>query len=464
MTATCEFSRYDDPVRVSAGEYVFLNPVGGGVALFTTSRLANAGANIGLTLYFYDSLFSKSEGAYPCFGDVISYAKNQFSGNEALLIKNFVLLGDPALKLLYPRYNVVTTSINGIPTSASADTIRAMSLANIQGIITDDFGNRLDNYNGVVDIKIFDKQRNLLTLGNDNDSYVRSYKVQKNIIYQGKVSVENGTFNAEFIVPRDIDYSYGFGKISYYAYTTEGFPDANGYYDQIIIGGSGIAGNDNIGPEIQLFMDDINFENGSITGENPLFIAKLTDESGINTLGNGIGHDIVATLDSNASSAIVLNNSYESDIDSYRSGTINYRYTGLSEGRHSIHLKAWDVFNNSSEATIEFEVVDMKLSIKKITTYPNPFTSEVYAQVETNAYNTSLRLTMEVFDMNGALVRRDNSKLIVTDVFNAGTYTWDGKNNSGATVKPGIYLLSFRLSDGNTETAKASRLVKVRDQ
>jgi hypothetical protein len=316
----------------------------------------------------------------------------------------------------------------------------------------------------VVDIKIFDKERNLLTLGNDNDSYVRSYKVQKNIIYQGKASVENGTFNAEFIVPRDIDYSYGFGKISYYAYTAEGFPDANGYYDQIIIGGSGIAGNDNIGPEIQLFMDDINFENGSITGENPLFIAKLTDESGINTLGNGIGHDIVATLDSNASSAIVLNNSYESDIDSYRSGTINYRYTGLSEGRHSIHLKAWDVFNNSSEATIEFEVVDMKLSIKKITTYPNPFTSEVYAQVETNAYNTSLLLTMEVFDLNGALVRRDDSQLIVTDVFNAGTYTWDGKNNSGATVKPGIYLLSFRLSDGNTETAKASRLVKVRDQ
>ncbi|MFA5972620.1 MAG: type IX secretion system sortase PorU [Lentimicrobiaceae bacterium] len=463
MTATCEFSRYDDPMRESAGELVFLNPVGGGIALFTTTRLANSGTNIGLTLYFYDTLFSKHNGEYPRFGEVIAYAKNKMGGNEAALVRNFCLLGDPALRMAYPKNNVITTSINGFDPSLQVDTISAMKPVEIKGIVADANGVKLSGFNGTLDVKVFDKARTLLTLGPESEpsDYPDTYTVQDNYIYQGRASVTNGDFKVSFIVPRDIDYSYGSGKISYYAH--DGVTDANGFSKQFIIGGSGNENTDNEGPQISLFMNEPYFKDGGNTGDSPLLIAQLSDKSGINTISNAIGHDIVATIDGDNSSPIVLNSYYSADLDSYQSGVVNYKFAQLAEGLHTLKLKAWDVFNNSSEATITFKVTkNIQISITSMNVYPNPFRDGVNVEFETNLFDTPVDAYLEVFNINGSLISSTSSQKLLSQGYKAGILFWDGRSASGNAVSPGVYLISVRAGNGKSDTVKAARLVKVK--
>ena len=461
MTATCEFSRYDDPLRVSAGEQVFLNPVGGGIALFTTTRLANSQTNKDLTIYFYDTLFAKYNGEYPRFGDVIAYAKNMMGNGEASLIRNFVLLGDPALKLAYPKYNVITTKINGHDISNYLDTISAMKPVEINGIIADGSENKLTWFTGVIDVKVFDKPRTLLTLGGIINDFPAPYKLQDNYIYQGRATVTNGDFTIKFIAPKDIDYSFGLGKISYYAHS--GSTDANGYSQQFVIGGSGNESSDNAGPQITLFMDSQNFIDGGITGSTPTLLARLSDQSGINTISNAIGHDIVASIDGDNSTAIVLNSYYSSDLDSYSSGQVAYKFSQLTEGLHTLTLKAWDVFNNSSETTIRFNVdKNLQISITSMNVYPNPFRNEVKVDFETNLFDTQINAYLEIFNINGSLVASTESKVILSLGNRASQITWNGHNASGSVIPPGVYLISVRAGDGKSETVKASRLIKVK--
>ena len=75
ITATCEFSRYDDPEFVSAGEYVFLNEKGAGIALLTTTRLAYAHANIVVNQRIYPTLLEREDGERPRLGDLVRMSK-----------------------------------------------------------------------------------------------------------------------------------------------------------------------------------------------------------------------------------------------------------------------------------------------------------------------------------------------------------------------------------------------------
>jgi len=460
MTATCEFSRYDAP-EVSAGERVFLNPLGGGIALFTTTRLANAGTNIGLTLYFYDTLFSGTKGEYPRFGDVIAYAKNKMGGYDASLVRNFVLLGDPALRLAYPRYNVLTTQINGKPINQEMDTIPAMQPVELKGIVADASGQKLDSFNGLLDIKVFDKVRTLSTLGSLAGDYPDKYTLQDNFVYQGRATVTHGEFTVHFVVPRDIDYSYGPGKISYYAHND--VIDANGFSKKLIIGGSASQSTDNTGPEISLFMNDENFRNGATIGDMPLLVAHLSDVSGINTIGNSIGHDIVATLDGDNSTSVVLNSYYSANLDSYQSGVVNYKMPQLSEGLHTITLKAWDVFNNSSEVTITFYVTkSMPVTITSMNSFPNPFREGIDVEFKTNLFDAPLEAYLEIFNMNGSLVYSTPQKKLLAQGYYAGKLHWNGQTASGSQLSPGVYLVALRVTGGGSDTVKALRVLKVK--
>jgi hypothetical protein len=428
--------------------------------MFTTTRPASAGINIDLTLHFYDTIFSGSDGNYARFGNAISYAKNQFDPGNMIWVRNFVLLGDPALWLAFPKKQVITTQINGKEMDEHPDTIKAMSTVELKGIIADLAGNKMSGFNGIVDVKVFDKVRTLSTLGTDPWSFPDSYEVQDNYIYQGRSTVTNGDFTASFIVPRDIDYSYGFGKISYYA--QDGTTDANGYTRRIIIGGSEDESADVTGPDIRLFMNDLNFVDGGITGDTPLLIAQLSDKSGINTISNAIGHEIVATLDGDNSNSVGLNDYYTADLDSYQSGEVRYKLPELTEGMHTLTLKAWDVFNNSSEASITFEVVkDIELNITSMTVYPNPVVDGVKVKFDINLFDEPVEAHLEVFNINGSLVSKTITQLLLSEGYSAGELNWNGRSASGALLSPGVYLVSIRARSGNSEAVKASKIIKV---
>jgi hypothetical protein len=455
FTATCEFSRYDDPDRTSAGEYVFLNPNGGGIALLSTVRLVFASPNFTLNQNFYNSAFVPVNGKMPRLGDLYRYIKTQ-SGGNSVNSRNFTLLGDPALQLAYPKFDVSTDSVNMNPVSTSInDTVKALSLVSVSGYIRDKSGVILSNYNGVLYPTVFDKQQNITTLSNDGpgQSPPMVFKIQKNILYKGKVSVTNGYFKFNFIVPKDIAYQFGPGRISYYA--ENGTEDANGYYERIIIGGSNdSAAIDNTGPEVQLYMNDTKFAFGGLTNENPDLYAILKDQNGINTVGNGIGHDVTATLDANTEHAIVLNDYYQADLNSYKSGSIRYPFTELSEGKHTLDFKAWDVYNNSSKAYTEFIVAkSAELALSHVLNYPNPFTTKTSFYFEQNQCCQSLEVELQIFTISGKLVK-NLSQFVYTEGFRSSPIEWDGRDDFGDKIGKGVYIYKLKVKTGEGQSAE----------
>ncbi|MBU0763651.1 MAG: type IX secretion system sortase PorU, partial [Bacteroidetes bacterium] len=391
MTATCEFSRFDDFERTSAGEFIFLNPEGGGIGLFSTTRVVYASSNFTLNQYFYKYIFEEdSAGTRYRLGDVIRLTKNECPGSNT---RNFTLLCDPALELTYPKKKVYTTKINSQPVSDVPDTLKALSLSTLEGYVGDETGNMITDFNGIVYISVLDKPDSIITLSNDGNTPF-SFNIQNNILYKGKATVKNGEFSVSFIVPKDISYRIGKGKLSYYADNTSslvtGFYDAAGYYRNVIIGGSADSVSfDNLGPEITMYMNDPGFVYGGITDEDPTFYAELKDSSGINTVGNGIGHDLTLVMDNNTSSVMILNDNYEAETDTYQKGKVEYYLTDLTPGLHTLNLKVWDVFNNSSEEDIEFIVAESsELALSHIFNYPNPFTTQTSFYFEHNQPNT----------------------------------------------------------------------------
>lgn len=443
MTATCEFSRYDDPLRVSAGEMVFLNTKGGGVALFTTARPTFGTPNFNLARNFYNIALKPTDTGMPFLGDLIRISK-RLSGSDNNS-KKFVLLGDPALKMAYPQFKIYTTSINGNAVSAVSDTLRAMDEVTITGYVGDVDGIPLTDFSGVITPTVFDKETLIETLGSDGASRM-TFSVRKNIIYKGKALVENGFFSISFIVPRDIAYQYGKGKISYYA--TDGVIDAAGYHDHFVIGGiSNTAITDQSGPEIRLFINDTLFRSGGFTDENPVLIAYVNDESGVNTIGSSIGHDIVAVLNLKTDAPYILNDYYEADLNTYKSGRIAYPFKQLDPGKYTVRVKVWDVNNNSSEASIDFFVASSsELTLGPFDIYPNPFSEMATFIFEHNKAGETLDLNLKIFSLAGIQVASLN-RTIFADGYRSVAFEWDGRGANGNHISAGLYIGRLRVRD-----------------
>jgi hypothetical protein len=459
MTATCEFSRFDDPGFISAGEWVFINPKGGGIALFTTTRATFAGSNSALSQNFYNNVFEKPDGQFPKMGDLILKAKNATGGSANS--RKFVLLGDPALQLAYPNKNIVTTSINSNNVTGIPDTLRALAEVTIAGEIRNDAGEVMTDFSGTLFPTVYDKSSEIQTLGNTGGPTTQ-FLLRKNIIYKGKVEVSDGKFSFTFIVPKDIAYQYGIGKISYYARNDE--TDANGYEDNLIVGGyNNSAVTDDQGPEIRLYMNNTSFISGGLTDQNPYLLALINDNSGLNVVGNGIGHDLIAVLDEDSQNPQILNDYYVSDVNTFRSGSVFYPYTNLQDGQHTISLKAWDVYNNSSQATIEFVVVSSdKLTLQNLINYPNPFRDRTTFAFEFNQSPALIEVQIMIYSLNGELMRTIKQN-IYTDGYRSQDIIWDGTTDGGRLMGSGLYLysLTVKLPDGSS-MQKSSKLVILR--
>tara|TARA_B100001109_G_scaffold255665_2_gene259877 strand:+ start:2335 stop:6162 length:3828 start_codon:yes stop_codon:yes gene_type:complete len=445
VTATCEFSRFDDPFRTSAGELVLLNPNGGGAALMTTTRLVYSSPNYTLNRSFYNFVFERdNNGDFKRVGDIFMETKNANAGSSNS--RNFSLLGDPALKLAIPKYQVITTEVNGRPLG-QADTLKALSQTTISGYVADENGNKMTQFNGYIYPTVYDKSRNVKTLNNDGGG-VFEFEKRDSRIFKGKASVNQGDFSFSFIVPKDINYSYGNGKVYYYA--ENGSVDANGYSQQLIVGGSNDSAlTDQEGPQIDLFMNDESFVYGGITNSSPLLLAKLFDNQGVNTVGSGLGHDLVAVLDGNTENSFILNDFYEAETDSYQKGVIRFPFEDLDEGKHTITLKAWDVANNSSEKTIEFMVYeDKQIEIKNLVNYPNPFTTNTEFIFQHNQAGVPLDVKLEIFTVSGKLVKSFN-QVIVNEGYLSRDIRWNGKDEFGDSIGKGVYVYKLQVRARN---------------
>lgn len=437
VTATCEFSRFDAD-EPSAGETILFHAQGGGIGLFSTTRTVYSGANFELNRKFFDYIFEKdNQGNNLRLGDIMRKAKA--AANTGTNQLSFTLLADPAIRPANPGYQVKTSSINGKDASTQTENISPLSVVTVKGYIADANGAKISSYNGEVIPSVYDKAQIVETLGNAGQTPM-SYKVQTNLIYKGLATVKDGEFEFSFVVPKDVAFKLDKGKILYYAYNET--TDAKGYFDGFYIGGAPERTiTDNKGPEIEPFLNTTSFKDGDQVGASSVLIANVTDETGINTSGIGIGHDITAVLDGDYSNIMVLNDYFQSDKDDYNSGKIVYPLSDLSEGEHTLTLKVWDVLNNSSEVEIHFVVKD-DFRIESASCYPNPMQGQTKFVFRHNYPDESFTVKVDVFQITGSLIDS-----FTTTVGSSGTESlpidWVPSDRN-IRMRAGVYL--FRLT------------------
>ena len=464
ITATCEFSRFDDveinrasssiTARNSAGEMVLLNPDGGGIALMSTTRVVYSAPNYTLNRAIYDYAFrTDAEGRSMRLGDIIRQAK--VSSGTGMNKRNFLLLGDPALRLAWPSTGkVVTDSINGIHVSMPFDTLKALSLMTVSGHLEDAAGNLMTGFNGTVEPAVFDKPGHVSTLANDGGSPI-TFPVDGNVLFRGKTNVTGGRFSFSFIVPLDINYSYGSGSVKYYAYN--GATDLNGSFTGISVGGfSDAASDDTEGPQIRLFMNDTLFNDGGVTDASPVLLALLSDRSGINATGTGIGHDIIAWLDDDMSEAVVLNSLFRADVGRHISGSLAYPLLVTGQGKHTVSLRAWDNLNNPTVATLRFAVeTGGTFRLTDLLAFPNPVTDGTKFTAGHNRPGTEIDLTITIFSSDGRAM-----KVLRNKSSGAGyalpDIPWDGCDENGGRVARGLYLWRAEAVTADGEKTSAT--------
>jgi hypothetical protein len=287
-------------------------------------------------------------------------------------------------------------------------------------------------------------------------------QTQTATLFRGKVSATGGQYSFRFRLPRDINFQYGPGKLSLYA--QDGTRDGNGAETSVVIGGLAAGADaDTEGPEIKAYLNDDRFAPGGITNEAPILILKLADSSGINTGNAGIDHDIVATLDGDNRTYYVLNDFYESELDSYQQGTVRFQLPTLAPGPHKLRIKAWDVVNNSSEYELEFIVTNHnELVLDHVLNYPNPFVDKTSFWFEHNRQGVDLQAKVEIMTVSGKIIKT-LSQTINTPGNRSSDIEWDGRDEYGDKIGRGVYLyrLTVRSPDGK-QASRLQRLVLIR--
>lgn len=450
VTATCDFGLYDDPSIRSGTDATLFNENGGGIGIITSTRVVYQYSNAALNSALYNALFAPfGTDILPRMGDVFKVTKN----NSLVDInnRNYAFLGDPSMKLAYPKEKIVVTSINGNAVSATADTLKALSKVTIKGEVRDFNNVKVSNYKGTASISCFDKKNIITTLGNQNDPY--TFNLLNNVFFEGKASIDSGKFAVTFIVPKDISFLYDQGKISVYGQNASTLDDAGGYYDNIQIGGSNTsAPADNTPPVASLYMNDETFVSGGLTNSSPMFIAKVKDDNGINVGTSGIGHEITITM-SNKPDAVILNEYYSTVLDSYTEGSVRYPIKDLPPGNYSLKFKVWDTYNNSTESYLEFVVANTdKMAIDHILNYPNPFSTHTEFHFDHNRAGDDIEVLIQIYTVSGKMIKSIDHVSMGSSTHISGL-NWDGRDDFGDKIGKGVYVYKVKvrsLRDGST--------------
>ena len=467
ITATCSFGRWDLAAEQSGAEELLTNPEGGAIALLTTVRSVYTSGNaqslnVGLNVALNDQLFQKDEEGLPRrLGDALRLTKNTrvgFEGNN----RKFNLLGDPSMRLGVPDRNVVVTSLNDAPLAGRVARLRALERVTVAGEVQLPDGTPDAAFHGTVSLTVFDAERRIVIPPEMYRFMPRAYyTVREDLIWRGRTAVAGGRFDATFVVPKDISYSERSGRIS--AYGASDQAQALGFTESFVVGGTATdVPDDADGPEIELFLGDETFVSGQLTSPHPELIVKLFDESGINTVGAGVGHEMLLVIDGDEQNAVEIGGLYESEEDSYQRGRVTYSFAEpLDPGSHSVSVRAWDVLNNSGRQALDFVVAESEaLQIRNMFNYPNPTTGPTRFVFEHNQpAGTPVRVQVRIYSLAGRPVRTVESD----DVLPGGAMqvVWDGTDDEYAMLSPGVYLYKVRVEvDGAAGDKQVSEAIE----
>ena len=458
ITITCEFSRFDNPYRPTAGEYTYWNPKGGAIAMLTTIREISQFNGENFNDRLNASLLSYDSNEYTSIAEALRIAKNNNPNSSTNVV---FYIGDPAIKLAIPKPKIKLTKVNDVPVSQTIDDFKSLARIKLSGEVTDENDNVINSYNGEIATAIFDKNTIRTTFDNDNNSPSINFETLGETIFRGNASVKNGLFEFNFVVPRDIRIPVNNGRISFYASKTGSTENQTGFNTTIKVGGiNQNATEDNISPKVKLYMNDQTFVSGGITNSSPFLLVVLEDENGINT-ASGIGHDIIAILDGDINNSYKLNDYYQTNSDDFTKGSLRFPLRNIAPGLHTITVKAWDVYNNPTTVEIQFLVVsDQEITLTNVLNYPNPFVNYTEFWFTHNRPFEPLEVQVQVITITGKIVWTKN-QVITTDGFLSRELTWNGKDDFGSKIGKGVYIykLTVKSTLTNKKAEKFEKLV-----
>lgn len=449
ITAACDIGRYDTPGETSIGMDMINTPAGAGIAALTTTRVVYSGENETLCMRVFDHLIPDGGSAPASMGMAVAAGKGDTRSGANKM--KYVFFGDPVLKLHYPAYKVVTDEING--TDPASAQMQALGVSSISGHIEDLHGNLLEDFSGQVDICVYDKEESVSTLDNQGTgAFV--YNDFTSTIFNGSVSVDDGRFSTVFMVPKDINYSEGTGRIVYYAGNDAGNADAHGYNEDFGIYGTAESEESTSGPEIKMYMNHQSFTDGQSVNPSPVFYAHLWDSNGINTSGSGIGHNLSLWL--NGDEALNMNGYFTADLNDYTSGTVKYKFNDLEEGRYELRFKAWNMQNQSSEKSLSF-VVDKQArpSIISLSASPNPASDHVELVLEYDRPDNRATVDFYVYDAVGTPFFHETADLNTEGVYRC---EWDLESSMGR-AGTGLYIAKALIT--SEEGTRQSESIKI---
>ncbi len=455
VTATCEFGRQDDPAQISSAELTLLRPKGGAIGLVSTARPVSSSTNFELNKAFYEALFQKESNHYLSLGEVFRRTKN--NSTSGVSNRNFSLLADPSLTLALPANNIVLTQLK---TASGSDTLKALSKVMVKGEVQDEDGAVISNFNGTLQTKLFDKQTQFVTIGKNNPAF--TYTEWYNTLYSGQAKVVNGSFEFEFILPKNMAYEIGKGKLSLYADDLLQQIDAAGATTEFSIGGSEPSPpTDNTAPTLQAFIGDTTFVNGGIANPNTTLLVHLRDAGGINISSYGIGNNLMATVDNGES--FNLNDYYTTEVNTFAAGWVEFPLHNLSPGKHTITIKAWDTSNNGAETSLEFRVTDgEQIVIEHFGNYPNPFDNKTTFFFTHNRSGDDLEIELSVYSGQGQEIKTYAFNQISSS-YQVDFPELDSEVEFGKKLAPGLYLarLAIRSLTNGSKYERVTKLIVV---
>ena len=456
VTATCDFTRFDD-LNTSAGEDVFLNKSSGGIALFTTVRVAYSRPNFPINDNVIRNLFERNNGRRRTLGEVMQATKNTLSSVYKL---GFCLIGDPAVKMAYPEFGMKVTTVNGQSVDGNSISFKALEKITVEGEVLDASGQLVTDFTGIVNPTVKDSKVTVTCLKNSNkdDSPAFTFTDYPNTIFIGNDSVRNGKFSFTFTVPKDISYSNLQGKMNLYAVDTESGNEAQGNFDNFIVGGtSDTAETDTIGPEIRaLYLNDTTFVDGGQVNTTPYFVAELWDKSGVNITGSSVGHDMMLVIDESTVLSYNLNSYYELLPGEDGTGIVKFPIPALEPGKHTAEFWVWDILNNSTVRTFTFEVVEgLKPFLFDVIATPGIAREQVTFHLMHNRPESRMRVGIMVYDLAGRqLWKHEESG--TSGLFENYTVSWD-LTSGGVRMRPGVYIYRAAISTDNSKDATKAR-------
>ncbi len=452
--ATCDFGRYDDPIEQSATENLMLLKNSGTIGAFTAARVVYASDNAEINEMFYSNIFRPREnGILPIRIGKAYFFTKQIRTNQN--DEKFHLFGDPTIRLDMPQLPVNIDSLNGRPVTSTVQ-INALGQVKIKGTVRKADGT-INPLNGEALISVYDSERSL-----ELKEMNYSITLQGGLIFRGKASVSNGNFNTDFVVPKDISYENKRGKVISYIYNES--IDGIGFTNNVIVGGTNPnAVNDGKGPEIQIFFDDLKFESSYLVNKDFLLLVKLSDQTGLNTTGTGIGHKLEGIINDDENNTYDFTNSFVGDLNSGgRSGLIKYQFNDKEPGDYKIKIKAWDVFNNFSSQAAYFTVIsaDKGIVIRNLVNYPNPFSSNTTFTFQNNI-SSPIDVKIKIYTIAGRMIKQ----LEVWNLLDRFVrIDWDGRDADGNQLANGTYLYKLIVdsADGKYKESVLGKLSVIR--